>query len=130
MDCSPPAALSTGILQARILEWVAMPSSRDLPNPGIKPTSSTLQEDSLPSEPSRRPKNTGVGSLSLLQGNFLTQEFNWDVLHYRRILQQLSYLESPFFNYGYSKKQTNKKLSLTKIDLNDYVLNFTVMTCK
>ena len=37
MDCSPPAALSTGILQARILEWVAMPSSRDLPNPGIKP---------------------------------------------------------------------------------------------
>ena len=107
-----------------------MPSSRDLPNPGIKPRSSTLQEDSLPSEPSRRPKNTGVGSLSLLQGNFLTQEFNWDVLHYRRILQQLSYLKSPFFNYGYSKKQTNKKLSLTKIDLNDYVLNFTVMTYK
>ena len=52
-----------GILQARILEWVAMPSSRgssqprdrthallqgDLPNPGIEPRSPTLQVDSLP----------------------------------------------------------------------------------
>ena len=33
------APLSVGILQARILEWVAMPSSRDLPNPGIEPAS-------------------------------------------------------------------------------------------
>ena len=32
------ALLSLGILQARILEWVAMPSSGDLPNPGIEPT--------------------------------------------------------------------------------------------
>ena len=47
MDCSLPG-LSVGILQARILEWVAMPSSRDLPNPGIKPRSSSLQADSLP----------------------------------------------------------------------------------
>ena len=28
MDCSPPGASVYGILQARILEWVAMPSSR------------------------------------------------------------------------------------------------------
>ena len=35
MDCSPPASPVYGILWARILEWVAMPSSRDLPNPGI-----------------------------------------------------------------------------------------------
>ena len=28
-----------GILQARILEWIAMPSSRDLPDPGIGPVS-------------------------------------------------------------------------------------------
>ena len=33
------APLSMGILQARILEWVAIPSSRDLPNPGFKPVS-------------------------------------------------------------------------------------------
>ena len=36
MDCSPPGSSVHGILQARILEWVAMPSSRDLPNPGIE----------------------------------------------------------------------------------------------
>ena len=55
-----------GILQARILEWVAFPFSRDLPNPGIKSRSPTLQADSLPAEPQGKPKNTGVGSLSLL----------------------------------------------------------------
>ena len=47
-----PARLSMGILQVRILEWVARPSSPgDLPNPGIEPRSPTLQADSLPSEP-------------------------------------------------------------------------------
>ena len=44
-----------GILQARILEWVAMPSSRDLPDPGIKLTSPALQAVSLPAEPSEKP---------------------------------------------------------------------------
>ena len=39
MDCSLQAPLSVGILQARILEQVAMPSSRDLPNPGVEPMS-------------------------------------------------------------------------------------------
>ena len=61
-----------GILQARILEWVAIPFSWDLPNPGINPTSPTLQTDSLPSEPPGKPENTGVGSLSLLQWIFPT----------------------------------------------------------
>ena len=36
MDCSPSGSSVHGILQARILEWAAMPSSRDLPDPGIK----------------------------------------------------------------------------------------------
>ena len=35
VDCSPPGSSVLGILQARILEWVAMPSSRDLPHPGL-----------------------------------------------------------------------------------------------
>ena len=56
-----------GILQARILEWHAVPFSRDLPNPGIKPMSPSLQVDSLPAEPQGKPKNAGAGSLSLLQ---------------------------------------------------------------
>jgi len=66
-----------GILQARILEWVAVPFSRGSSNPGIEPWSPVLQVDSLPTEPQGKPKNTGVGSLSLLQGIFLAQELNW-----------------------------------------------------
>ena len=41
--------------------------------PGTGPRSPTLQADSLPSELPGKPKNTGMGSLSLLQGIFLTQ---------------------------------------------------------
>ena len=40
-----------GILQVRILEWVAFPSPGDLSNPGIEPRSPALQADSLPAEP-------------------------------------------------------------------------------
>ena len=40
-------------------------------------------------------QNTGVGSLSLLQGIFPTQESNWGLLHCRWILYQLSYQGSP-----------------------------------
>ena len=60
---------STGIIQGRILEWIACPLSGDLPNPVIKPRFSALQADSLPSEPPGKPKNTGVSSLALLQVN-------------------------------------------------------------
>ena len=87
--------LSTRFLQARILEWVAMTSSRGSSNPGIKPRSSALQADSLPSEPPGKPKNTGVGSLSLLQRIFLTQESNRGLLHCRWMLYQLNYRGNP-----------------------------------
>ena len=53
-----------------------------------------MQADSLPAEPQGKPKNTGVGSLSLLQWIFPTQESNWGLLHCRQILHQLSYPES------------------------------------
>ena len=39
-----------GILQARILKWVASPFSRDLPNPGVEPRSPALEVDSLPAK--------------------------------------------------------------------------------
>ena len=48
MDCSPPVSSVHGILQARILEWVAIPFPRNLPDPGIEPTSPALQADSSP----------------------------------------------------------------------------------
>ena len=55
MGYTAPGSSVHGILQARILEWVAIPSPGDLPNPGIKPRSPTLQVDSLPSEPPGKP---------------------------------------------------------------------------
>ena len=58
MDCSPPGYSVHGILQARILEWVAISFSRDLPNLGIRPGSPAFQADSLLSEP---PGNIPVG---------------------------------------------------------------------
>ena len=51
-----------GILQARVLEWVALPFSRDLPNPGVEPKSPTLQADSLPAEPAGKPSIDGTKS--------------------------------------------------------------------
>ena len=46
MDCSPPGSSVHGILQARTLEWVAISSSKDLPDPGIEPTFPAFQADS------------------------------------------------------------------------------------
>ena len=71
------------------------PPPGDLPNPGFEPRSPTLQVDSLLPEPQGKPKNIGVGSLSLLQRIFPTQELNWGLLHCRRILYQLSYQWNP-----------------------------------
>ena len=47
VDCGLPGSSVHGILQARILEGVPVPSSRDLSYPGIKLASPTLQADSL-----------------------------------------------------------------------------------
>ena len=55
MDYSLPDFSVHGIFQARILEWVAIPSPRDLPDPGIKPKSLALQAGSLLSEPPGKP---------------------------------------------------------------------------
>ena len=39
MDCSPPDLSVHGILQARILEWAAIPTPGDLLYSGIEPSS-------------------------------------------------------------------------------------------
>ena len=54
-----------------------------------------MQAGSLPSEPPGKPKNTAVGSQSLLQGTFPTQESNWGLLPCRQRLYQLSRQGSP-----------------------------------
>ena len=91
-----------GILQARILEWITISFSRGSSQPRDWTRSPALQADSLPAELPGKPKNTGVGSLSLLQQIFPTQELNRDLLHCRQILYQLSHQGSPSILYTYS----------------------------
>ena len=56
MDCSSPGSSVHGILQARILEWLPLPSPGDFPDPGIKPRSPALQAESLSFEPPGKSK--------------------------------------------------------------------------
>ena len=87
MDCSTPGSSVHGDSPGKNI----CPLAGDRPNTGIEPRSPTLQADSLPSDPPGKPKKIGGGSLSLLQGIFLTQESNWGLMYYRKILYQLSY---------------------------------------
>ena len=85
-----------GIFQARILEWVAVPFSRGSSQPRDQTQVSQIGGGFfIPTEPSGKPENTGVGNLSLLQGIFPTQESNLGLFHCRRILYQLSHQRSP-----------------------------------
>ena len=119
------APLSMGF--SRQEYWSALPFSSlgDLPNPGIKLRFATLQEDSLPAEPPGYSKNIGVGSLSLLQRIFLTQESNRGLLHCRSILYQLSNEGSPFFYisaYFLSVSMPLQRREWYKIGLNMYMI--------
>ena len=70
MDCSPPGSSVHEISQARILEWVTISFSRDLPNPGIEPRSLALQLDSLLTEQQGKP-NIILKVSSLLSINYM-----------------------------------------------------------
>ena len=89
-----PHALYTihGILQARILEWVAFLFSRGSSQPRDQTQVSHIAGKFLTIWATREAKNTGVGSLSLLQGIFLTLESNRGSLHTGR-----------FFNFSKSE---------------------------
>ena len=66
IDCGPPGSSIHGILQARILVWVAIPSPGDHPNPGIKPRYPVLQAVSLLTElPGNKSFNEMALNLSL-----------------------------------------------------------------
>ena len=90
MDCSLPGSSVNGILQARILEWVAISCSKS------ESESCSVMSDSLrPHElqPTRLlcqwdspGKNTGVGCHFLLQDIFLTQGSIWGLPHCSRFL--------------------------------------------
>ena len=118
MDCSPPGSSVHGILQTRILEWVAMPSSKGSSQPRDQTqvsaslaarfftTSATwetheseshsVMSDSLRPHGLYSPwnspgQNTGASSFSLLQGIFPSQGLNPGLASCRQILYQLSH---------------------------------------
>ena len=56
--CDPRDYTVHGILQARTLEWAAVPLSRGSSKPGIEPRSPTLHMGSLPAEPQGKPQSS------------------------------------------------------------------------
>ena len=91
MDCSLPGSSVHGILQARILEWVAIPFSGDLPNLGIEPRSPALQADSFLSEPPGKPPPQLRGPHQSAEGLSRT---NWLILPWvKSILSSLTDFE-------------------------------------
>ena len=78
--CNPIGNTIHGVFQARILEWAAFPFSRGSSQPRDRTQVSRIAgrffkgKNAFPSQ--AKPKNTGVGSLSLLQQIFPTQELN------------------------------------------------------
>ena len=58
MDCSLPGSSVHGIFRKEFWSGLPFPSPGDLPHPGIKPGSPTLQADTLPSEPPGKPLYT------------------------------------------------------------------------
>ena len=82
------ASASASVLPMNIQGWFPLQLTGLIP--GIEPRSPTLQADSLTAEPQEKPKpkNTRVGSLSLLQMIFPTQELNWGSLKHRWIPYQ------------------------------------------
>ena len=93
--CDPMDYTVHGILQARILAWVAFPFSRGSSQSRDQTQVSRIAGRFFTSWATRELKNTGVGSLSLLQGIFLIRELNWGLAHWRQILYQLSYQRGP-----------------------------------
>ena len=72
MDCSLPGSSFHEVLQARILEWVAISFSRGSSDPGIEPGSPALESDALTSEPPRKPFVVGLNNFNFKSYFILT----------------------------------------------------------
>ena len=90
MDCSIPGSSAHGIFQARVPEWVAIAFSKS-----HSVVSNSLWPPGLYSPWNSPGQNTGVGSLSLLQGTFPTQGSNPGLPYCGWIFYQLSHKGSP-----------------------------------
>ena len=93
--CDPMHYTVHGILQARILEWVAFPFSRGSSQPRDQTQVYPIAGGFFTSWTTREAQEYWSGNLPLFQRIFLTQESNWGLLHCRWILYQLNYEGSP-----------------------------------
>ena len=109
MDCNLPDSVHKDSPGKNTGVGCHMPSSRGSSQPRDWTQVSYIADGFTTIWATGKPKNTGVGSLSLLQGIFPTQEPNWDLLHCRQIpffffcrqiLYQLSY-QGEVQNYRY-----------------------------
>ena len=103
--CDPMDYTVYGILHARILEWVAFPFSRGLPDPEIEPGSPALQVDSLPTELSGKPTST-----------YVMYQFSmcfWVEAFYSLGLVPLAFLTSPSWKKQESSRKTSTSALLT-----------------
>jgi len=121
VDCSPPRSSVHGIFQARYWSGLPFPfqhifptqgsnsclplsgrfftaeppGKHIFPNQGLNPGLPHCRWILYQTEPPGKPKNTGVGSMSLLQGIFPTPESNQGFQPHRQIPYQLRYQGSP-----------------------------------
>ena len=73
MDCSPPGFSVHGLPRPEYWSGLSFPSPEDLPNPGIKPRSPTLQADSLSSETPGKPNvKTATEAADDEEGTYLS----------------------------------------------------------
>ena len=97
MDCSPPGSSVLGILQTRILEWIAISSLRDLPNPGTEPMS--------PASPA-------------LPGGFFTMSTSWEALRnvqFSSVAQSCPILCDPMYCSNLASLSITNSQSLLKL---------------
>ena len=88
------------------------PSAGNLPNPGIKPTSLTLQVILYQLNHQESPRKLEWVGYPFFQHIFLTQESNWDLMHCRYILSQLSYQGCPNSSVSLQQKSIFQILEL------------------
>ena len=105
MGHSPPGSSVHGILQARILVWVACFSPGDFPNPGIQRGSPTLQATEPPGKPQTNKQNTPSHLLKvtfwdLPKENLLLKFHTFEITAY--------FLQSPQNSYLFQREEIGR----------------------
>ena len=100
-DCSSPGSSVHGILQTRILEWVAISFPGDLPGPGMEPRFPALQVDSLPSEPLGKP----LGNSPLIGNSWGPEFYKFRIF---QVIKNMTHTHDSYVHLGLSPNQTHE----------------------